>query len=155
MMRGLVLASLALAVHGLAVSKPAPRNSGATRVETFTRRQALFATGAGALALASPQSTFAQETAAAGGFQGVYADPKHPKGYRVVRESKPGVALIELRDDPDGEVFTVTGATTFDKKTDATTIKIDFSVKGGPKDVPGVYSAGKLSFPDGNVWSKL
>merc|ERR1711934_189612 len=53
-----------------------------------------------------------------------------------------------------GEVLKLAGTSATDEKKGETTIKIDFSVKGGPKDVPGVFKEGKISFPDGNVWPK-
>ena len=37
-----------------------------------------------------------------------------------------------------------------------TVITLDFSPKGGPKDVTASYTiAGGLTFPDGNKWKKL
>ena len=125
------------------------------------------------------------------GVSGVYLDPQHKEGYRVVRATSPSTVQIVLQDDPKAEVLKLAGTSATDEKnggdgdgdvgdgnggrdgggdgccdklagtsaTDEkkgeTTIKIDFSVKGGPKDVPGVYKDDKISFPDGNVWSKL
>jgi hypothetical protein len=35
-------------------------------------------------------------------------------------------------------------------------IIIDFSPKGGPKDVKATFVIGKgITFPDGNVWSRI
>ena len=36
------------------------------------------------------------------------------------------------------------------------TITVDFTPKGGPKDVTATYAIGKgLTFPDGNTWAKI
>jgi len=90
----------------------------------------------------------------AGGFQGFYTDPGHPKGYRVVRLTGKGKAVVELQDDPKGEVLNI-AAKVVEKKGEDTKILIDFSVKGGPKDVTAVYKDGNLVFPDGNKWPKM
>ena len=96
-----------------------------------SRRQALLA-GAG-LSLASavaPPALAAAEAAAPvakGGYPGVYSDPKHPKGYRVIREVKAGSAAIELQDEPKAEVFNVAGTSKFDQKSGETTIQIGAS----------------------------
>ena len=50
----------------------------------------------------------------------------------------------------DGKPWTVRG--TYEGKS----INVDFSPKGGPKDVTATYSiAGGLTFPDGNAWKKI
>lgn len=84
---------------------------------------------------------------------GVYTDPNHPKGYRVVRETKGGVA-ITLQDDPHSEIIDITAKAKANKKNGETTLTIDFSKKGGPKNISGVFKDGKISFPDGNSWPK-
>jgi len=57
---------------------------------------------------------------------------------------------ISLQDESNGEVIDVVGT----KKGDA--YLIDFSSKGGPKDIEAkVTDEGKsILFPDGNVWSR-
>ena len=50
----------------------------------------------------------------------------------------------------DGKKWTVRG--TYEGKT----VTIDFTPKGGPKDVTASYVLGKgLTFPDGNTWKKI
>ena len=58
---------------------------------------------------------------------------------------------ISLQDKPDGEIINVVGT----KKGDA--YLIDFSSKGGPKDIEAkLTDEGKsISFPDGNSWTRL
>jgi len=93
-------------------------------------------------------------------YSGVYTDPNHPAGYRVVRATeKKGEAVIVLQDDPKSEVITVkakskAGKVKKGEKGQVTTLAIDFSVKGGPKDLPGTASNGVITFPDGNSWKK-
>ena len=89
------------------------------------------------------------------GVAGVYLDPQHKEGYRVVRVTSPSTVQIDLQDEPKAEVLKLAGTSATDKEKGETTIKIDFSVKGGPKDVPGVFKDDKIAFPDGNVWSKF
>jgi len=86
-------------------------------------------------------------------FPGVYSDPKHPKGYRVIISAGSKVSM-QLQDDPAGKVFSIPIKVKNDKKV-GTLLTIDFSPKGGPKNIVGtVEKKGKISFPDGNVWSK-
>jgi len=85
-------------------------------------------------------------------FPGVYSDPKHPKGYRVILSSG---SKMQLQDDPAGKTFSIPIKVKNDKKA-GTLLTIDFSPKGGPKNIVGtVEKKGKISFPDGNVWSKM
>lgn len=100
-------------------------------------------------------------------YQGIFTDPKHPKGYRVlVGDSKK--AMMQLQDEPNGEVFNLPVKITQDKKTKTTQYIFDFSIKGGPKNVIAVLgpttssssntkaktTTTTLVFPDGNVWKK-
>ena len=102
-----------------------------------SRRQALLA-GAG-LSLASavaPPALAAAEAAAPvakGGYPGVYSDPKHPKGYRVLRAVNAGSTAIELQDEPNADIFSVAGTSTFDKAKGETTIKI--GMRGRSRDI--------------------
>jgi len=92
-------------------------------------------------------------TAIISNFPGVYSDPKHPKGYRVIL-SDGTRASMQLQDDPTGKVFSIPIKMKNDKKL-GTLLTIDFSPKGGPKNIVGtVEKKGKISFPDGNVWTK-
>eukprot|EP00640_Fibrocapsa_japonica_P009991 CAMPEP_0113942940 /NCGR_PEP_ID=MMETSP1339-20121228/14968_1 /TAXON_ID=94617 /ORGANISM="Fibrocapsa japonica" /LENGTH=83 /DNA_ID=CAMNT_0000947635 /DNA_START=242 /DNA_END=493 /DNA_ORIENTATION=+ /assembly_acc=CAM_ASM_000762 len=80
---------------------------------------------------------------------GSYTDPNHPKGYRKV-SLEDGVAKIEGNDDaPTGVQWTLYG------KVDGDKVLIDFSPKGGPKDLPGKFDGTGIVFPDGNKWPKV
>mmetsp|Transcript_37314 Transcript_37314/g.67103 ORF Transcript_37314/g.67103 Transcript_37314/m.67103 type:complete len:232 (-) Transcript_37314:54-749(-) len=84
-----------------------------------------------------------------GGADGIYLDSNHPKGYRVVRV-KGSKVFLTLQDDPKGDVIEIEG-----KKKGKNTLLIDFSSKGGPKNLAATVEDGKLVFPDGNSWLKL
>eukprot|EP00587_Corethron_hystrix_P008147 CAMPEP_0113323780 /NCGR_PEP_ID=MMETSP0010_2-20120614/16560_1 /TAXON_ID=216773 ORGANISM="Corethron hystrix, Strain 308" /NCGR_SAMPLE_ID=MMETSP0010_2 /ASSEMBLY_ACC=CAM_ASM_000155 /LENGTH=334 /DNA_ID=CAMNT_0000182847 /DNA_START=545 /DNA_END=1549 /DNA_ORIENTATION=+ /assembly_acc=CAM_ASM_000155 len=88
-------------------------------------------------------------------YQGVYSDPKHPRGYRILTGDA-SKGTMRLRDEPAGELYTIPLKIRTDRKTGATSLLIDFRVKGGPKDAAGTLgSDGRtLTFPDGNVWKK-
>ena len=68
----------------------------------------------------------------------------------MIRATKGGYVL-ELQDDPKSPVLKVDAKA----NKDGTELTIDFSAKGGPKDVPGKVGSDTLTFPDGNVWQKL
>lgn len=84
------------------------------------------------------------------GVDGIYTDPNHPSGYRVVRKVKGGNIIITLQDDPNGEVIELEG-----KLNGNGSILIDFSPKGGPNNLATTVKDAKLEFPDGNAWTKL
>ena len=46
------------------------------------------------------------------------------------------------------------GATFAEGKGGDVTLLVDFSPKGGPKDLEGKYAKGRISWPDGNSWTK-
>ena len=85
------------------------------------------------------------------GVDGIYADPNHPSGYRIVREGQGGKLYITLQDEPKGQTVELEGF----KKVGSGYLSIDFSPKGGPKNLAAVAKVGKLVFPDGNAWTKL
>lgn len=86
------------------------------------------------------------------GIQGVYNDPQHPQGYRVVRfTGKNGQALVELQDDDSSDVLNCAATV----KQGTSSIAIDFTSKGGPSSVIAQFKNNKLIFPDGNAWTKL
>jgi len=97
-------------------------------------------------------------------YQGVYMDPNHPKGYRVL-VGKQQAATMQLQDDTSGsEVYNLPVKISKDKKTQEVKLTFDFSSKGGPKNIEAVLGTSDnnksgtttttLVFPDGNVWKK-
>jgi len=124
------------------------------------------ATATAAALVMAPSAVEAKDAApAATGFtgsQGVWFDPKHPDGYRAIRIKGGKAGVMTLSDGLSKEEI-------LDEKVEKTyndipvklngednTLTIDFSFKGGPKDVVGVLSddGKKLTFPDGNTWVK-
>jgi len=126
------------------------------------------ATATAAALLIAPTVVEAKDAAAPAravvGFQGVWFDPKHPDGYRTIRLAKGGKSYVMTLSDG------VSKEEMLDEKVEKTyndipvklndndnkQLTIDFSFKGGPKDVVGVLSEDgkKLTFPDGNTWVK-
>jgi len=119
-----------------------------SRRELISSIPAVLATAAVA---AVPQRSIAADGVS---YQGVFTDPKHPKGYRVLTGDA-SKAMMQLQDDPGGTVYNIPIKVKSDVNTQLT---IDFSVKGGPANVPGVIGSDKgittLTFPDGNMWKK-
>lgn len=84
---------------------------------------------------------------------GIYSDPNHKKGYRIVRAVDRSNAVITLQDEPNSPVITIPGKIKTSKKT-GTTIALDFSSKGGPKDITATLTDNQLVFSDGNAWTQ-
>jgi hypothetical protein len=89
-------------------------------------------------------------------FAGSYSDPKHENCLRVV-EVKGNVAMISGTDgspacppDGAGKAWNLQG------KINGDEIFIDFTPKGGPKDMTGLWEDDTpgIRFPDGNKWTK-
>ena len=117
------------------------------------RRSVLCAASAAAIfSMALPGSAVADKKAAPS-FQGVFNDPKHPNGYRILVSDAGNKGTMTLQDEPDGNVYIIPITYEANKKTGQTSLTIDFSVKGGPKDVVATLNKdSSISFPDGNLW---
>mmetsp|Transcript_28401 Transcript_28401/g.81652 ORF Transcript_28401/g.81652 Transcript_28401/m.81652 type:complete len:145 (-) Transcript_28401:58-492(-) len=91
-------------------------------------------------------------------FSGSYSDPNHPNCLREVQVLTKNKAEVKGTDgnpgcppDGRGRTWALIG------QVDGDSILIDFSPKGGPKDLKGVWEASPtpgIRFPDGNLWSK-
>ena len=79
-------------------------------------------------------------------FSGEYSDPNHPGCKRTI-EQDGTTAILSGTDTPDGEIWTVTGS------VDGATIVVDFSPKGGPKDLTGQRVPEGIRWEDGNLWT--
>ena len=77
---------------------------------------------------------------------GTYTDPQHPGCTR--RVSLQGSNVLISGADEDGKPWRVSG------KYKGKLVLIDFTPKGGPKDVLATYNGIGLVFPDGNVWTR-
>ena len=89
-------------------------------------------------------------------FDGAYSDPNHPNCLRVIEvPGAGGMAKISGTDGnpdcsadvDDGKKWTLTG------KVEGKNIFVDFSPKGGPKNLKGVWDGTGIKWPDGNKWN--
>lgn len=110
---------------------------------------------------AAPTKKDAPVATAPASFQGVFSDPKHPKGYRVLVAKGSSSAIMTLsdgkpKDGSEAKLFNLPVKVKQDKKEGRTLLTFDFSPKGGPKDMTGILSAdgNSIKFPDGNTWKK-
>ena len=98
--------------------------------------------------------------AALDSYTGVWSDPNHPKGYRVL-VAKGSSCMMELFDGPrkDGyipETYNLPVKVKQDKKSGDIKMTFDFSPKGGPEYIVGTVGkdGNTIAFTDGNVWKK-
>ena len=83
---------------------------------------------------------------------GVYTDANHPDGFRKLTINDDNSVTIEGNDAGTGSVeWTLTGKLGAEKGS----ILIDFSPKGGPKDLLGTFDGSGIVFPDGNRWPQV
>ena len=86
-------------------------------------------------------------------FEGEYLDPNHPDGMRKVTVKGNDVTLTGT-DSKGGKEWVLKA------KEESGTIFVDFSPKGGPKNLLGVFDESKgtkggITWPDKNTWTKL
>ena len=115
-----------------------------------TPAQALFDAGI----TAQSQQNKANES-----YQGVYSDPRHPDGYRVLKAVKgsDNKATMALCDGvPKGSTDEAKTYRAIPVSVDNGDLVFDFSFKGGPKGIKGKLSPDKqsITFEDGNTWTK-
>ena len=86
-------------------------------------------------------------------FTGSYSDPKHPNCQRVITV-KGSDALLKGTDgnpgcppDGSGKEWKLIGS------VDGSNILVDFTPKGGPPGLKGVWDGDGIKWPDGNKWS--
>jgi aflatoxin B1 aldehyde reductase len=85
---------------------------------------------------------------------GFYSDANHPDGFRKLTVNGDSTITIEGNDNggaASGVEWTLTGSV----GEEANTILIDFSPKGGPKDLIGKFDGSGIVFPDGNRWPQM
>ena len=131
---------------------------GAGRVAR-ARAAGLAGPAAGCVAAAAVLAASAGPALAASPLEGRYSDPLHPGCTRTVSVT---AGKVTGADGAGSDGACKAGepvkewalAATFAK--DGQSMKVDFSPKGGPKDVTGTWN-GKdgITFPDGNTWAKL
>ena len=92
-------------------------------------------------------------------FDGKYKDPNHPGCLRAIERVKATDLARVFGEDgnPGCNAGQVTKKWSLEGKImdDDKEILIDFSKKGGPKDLVGKWNGSGILFPDGNLWSKL
>jgi hypothetical protein len=84
-------------------------------------------------------------------FQGEYTDPFHPGCLRKITVEGKKVTIIGSDDVDSKKIWKLNAV-----EEKAGEILVDFSPKGGPKDLLGKYSLDKnrIEWPDGNAWTK-
>ena len=84
-------------------------------------------------------------------FVGNYRDPNHPDGMRRITVKGKEVTLTGT-DSAGGKQWVLKAKEDFEG-----TMFVDFSPKGGPKNLLGVFDEkdGGIKWPDGNLWSKI
>jgi hypothetical protein len=89
-------------------------------------------------------------------FTGSYADPNHPNCQRVINVQGASATLSGTDGNPgcpadgSGKAWKLTG------NIDGSTIFVDFSPKGGPPALKGVWddaAPAGIKWPDGNKWT--
>lgn len=86
---------------------------------------------------------------------GSYSDPFHPNCQRVISVNGLSTATLKGTDGNPGCKPGGAGKEwALDGKVDGNTILVDFSPKGGPKDLKGVWEGNGIRWPDGNKWTK-
>lgn len=92
-------------------------------------------------------------------YQGVYSDPRHPDGYRVlmaVKGSDTKATMTVCDGVPKGSADEPKTYREIPVSVDKDEFVFDFGFKGGPKNIKGKLSADKqsIAFEDGNTWTK-
>jgi hypothetical protein len=149
-MRTMMFALLAASTSALKLSRRAFA-AGPASAALLGPRAAFAAPGPAATAL----SVFSASDPTKSPFQGYYKDPEHLDGYRIIKANVGlGELLVTGRDAPDGEEFVLTGVI-----TSQFSAIIDFSPKGGPKNLPTRFKLVQgrpiIEFPDGNGWARI
>lgn len=113
---------------------------------------------AGSIAALSAIVATTSPAMAATDFVGSYTDPKHPNCQRIIEPSSvSGQVVVRGTDgtpgcpaDGSGNPWELFGRVT------GNDILVDFTPKGGPKDLKGVGTdSGSIAWPDGNQWTRL
>jgi len=87
-------------------------------------------------------------------FNHQYSDPKHPNCKRIIAAKSDGTASLSGTDgnpacpeDGSGTVWRLPG------EVEGNTILVDFTAKGGPPNLKGVWDGDGIKWPDGNKWT--
>ena len=116
-----------------------------------------FGVSAAALSLSFAASPAVAAESDSSVFVGRYSDPNHPGGIRDITLLDTKVGEFRLAQITGGggrgepASFQLPAMIQMPDKR----IVIDFSSKGGPKDLPGLWDKDGIRFPDGNKWPKV
>ena len=149
-------------------------SSTSSRREAFGKVARIAFGVVGATAAVNPENANAAKalTGQASQFTGFYDDPNHPGCLRSVKVVGPKlradgtrsrIPIVEVKgfDGKEGEKMCTSRPTREDlwsiegKLLDKDTVALDFSSKGGPAGVKGVWENDGIVFPDGNKWTKV
>lgn len=86
-------------------------------------------------------------------FSGSYADPFHPNCQRVILMEGSSAKLKGTDGTPGCPADGSGRAWTLDGTVKGDEIFVDFTPKGGPKDLKGIWDGSGIKWPDGNKWS--
>ena len=125
--------------------------------QNMVQKAAVVATGI-SVAITSTVAPLPVDATSSDPFTGKYGDPKHPNCKREIVVSSSNQARVSGTDgtpgcppDGSGKPWTLSGT------VDGPTILVDFSPKGGPANLKGVYDTSDpegIQWPDGNKWVK-
>ena len=144
----IVLLSMSAVVEGWSIPF-LPATVGGTGKELFSASVIV-----GAALFLAPLSTPAMDVA------GSYSDPNHPNCQRLIAAKDGSISEFTLTGtdgnpgcSPGGigdKTFQLVG-----KIDSESNVFVDFTPKGGPKDLKGLFDANKraIQWPDGNVWT--
>jgi len=168
-----ILTLLSSSSSSVEAFQPAPSSSctvpTSSSLDAVSRREALtVASSTAASIVVAGGSAVPNAQAAAGGkskdapdvkkfaFNGIYKDPKHPTGFRIIAGAPNKGGTMTLQDSPDGAIFNIPIKASTDETTGSTSLLIDFSEKGGPSNTVATVNKkdSSIVFPDGNIWKK-
>lgn len=86
-------------------------------------------------------------------FSGSYADPFHPNCQRIISMEGSSAKLKGTDGTPGCPADGSGRAWSLDGTVKGDEIFVDFTPKGGPKDLKGVWDGSGIKWPDGNKWS--
>jgi len=142
--------------------RPVVATASATTLDAVSRREALAAASAATMLVIGggvPSDAMAADYVAPDiktfAFNGIFKDPKHPNGFRIIAASPNKEGTMTMQDEKDGLVFTIPIKSKTDEKGQVS-LTIDFSEKGGPSAVVATFNKkdSSIKFPDGNIWKK-
>merc|ERR1712071_157070 len=148
---GLIIALLAGTTHAWT---SVPKNSFIQEIKSSLENVAKGTVAIGVAASLTSAVIIGPSIANAADFTGSYSDPNHPNCARLVAIEGETALIMGADGNPgcptgEGRPWKLVG------KASGDNIFVDFSPKGGPKDLKGVWEAKPpgIRWPDGNKWT--